>query len=453
MYLVYINDLMDVIDASEDCFKLYNTRYGCPTVADDMMLISYTKNGLQHLMNLCYDNSVRNNYSYNASKCKVVVYNETNSDYKQAERKWTLGPNSVEEGDKFLHLGITNFKNPSLDTSVNECCSKLRSTYFSLNSCGISRDCMHPLSLKRIYETVVLSKALYGSELWNNLSESHIQSLERAHRQCVKHIQGIPRNTSNVVALSCIGIMPLELYIDKRKLLLFSQLCILDANKGIKRMFTSRLVHFMQRPSKISGFMPDIYRILGKYGLLHVLTQYLSDATFPSKGSWKSLVNRSIKSYLEEKMSITAESNHALYSFKEFHKNQLIPCNIWSFCKLYRDQLNYGRSVILIVSRLFSRKYDTLCPRCKQSVNCIATHLVHFCSANAKLREVLWKSLLSIIGEKNFNTLIKLDPQNQIVQLISGCVFADIDDQNRVKCFKLCLKHLHGMVFILRCMS
>ena len=90
MYLFYSNDLMDSLDASEDCFKLNTFKYGCPTVADDMLLHSFTKNGLQRLMDLCYSNSIHNNYTYNHTKCKVIVYNESSNGYKNANREWNV---------------------------------------------------------------------------------------------------------------------------------------------------------------------------------------------------------------------------------------------------------------------------------------------------------------------------------------------------------------------------
>ena len=43
MYLFYINDLMHSLGASEDFFKLNTIIYDCPTVADDMLLNSFTK--------------------------------------------------------------------------------------------------------------------------------------------------------------------------------------------------------------------------------------------------------------------------------------------------------------------------------------------------------------------------------------------------------------------------
>ena len=116
-------------------------------------------------MDLCNSNSIHNNYTYNHTKCKVIVCHKSANEYKNANREWNLGPNSVDEGTTYLHWGNHNETNMNLDENVQECCSKLRRTHFSLKNYAIIRNSMYPLSLKRIYETIVLSKALYGSEL------------------------------------------------------------------------------------------------------------------------------------------------------------------------------------------------------------------------------------------------------------------------------------------------
>lgn len=47
LYLLYVNDLMDRLETSESGLKIFNYIYDCPTSADDMVLISLTKNRLQ----------------------------------------------------------------------------------------------------------------------------------------------------------------------------------------------------------------------------------------------------------------------------------------------------------------------------------------------------------------------------------------------------------------------
>ena len=64
---------------------------------------------------------------------------------------------------------------------------------------------------------MILPKALYGSELWTNLSETSKTVLERSHCLCLKTLQNIDRRTKNSIALSLVGSTNLQCEIEKRK--------------------------------------------------------------------------------------------------------------------------------------------------------------------------------------------------------------------------------------------
>ena len=99
----------------------------------------------------------------------------------------------------------------SLDKNVKDACNKIRNTFLSLVNCGIHQDGLNPLTPKRIYNPVVLPKALYGRELWSNLHPNHIMSLERCHSFCIKFMQSLPKSTSTDVTLALIGLYPIDL--------------------------------------------------------------------------------------------------------------------------------------------------------------------------------------------------------------------------------------------------
>ena len=92
----------------------------------------------------------------------------------------------------------------------------------------------------------------------------------------------------------------------------------------------------MDRPSRIRGFMPDIYRSLGKYGLTSVLMEYLAHSTFPSSASWRKLVKQTMTHAGEKLIFSMIESNPVKSNFKYNHC-EFIPCS-------------YGTSVKYIVA-------------------------------------------------------------------------------------------------------
>ncbi len=46
LYLIFINDLMNKLEYSEHGLKIHDNSYACPTSADDMVIVSLVKHGL-----------------------------------------------------------------------------------------------------------------------------------------------------------------------------------------------------------------------------------------------------------------------------------------------------------------------------------------------------------------------------------------------------------------------
>ena len=90
LYLLFIDGLIKEIELSQHGMCIYGMNAACPTVADDMVLISFSKKGLQHLMDMCYRYSLRWRFEYNPSKCSVIVFNESRVAFERCDRTWCL---------------------------------------------------------------------------------------------------------------------------------------------------------------------------------------------------------------------------------------------------------------------------------------------------------------------------------------------------------------------------
>ena len=126
----------------------------------------------------------------------------------------------------------------------------------------------------RIYDSVVLPRALYGCEFWHDISKSDLL-LERSHRFCVKSIQNIDRCTRPCVAISLLGSRSLEKDIQKRKLILFGQLCRLDPFYTVKKIFIYRLISQFYFNDLIRGFVLDSLDFLSKFNLMHMVRDFI----------------------------------------------------------------------------------------------------------------------------------------------------------------------------------
>ena len=50
------------------------------------------------------------------------------------------------------------------------------------------------------------------------------------------------------------------------------------------------------------GFMADVYRLLGKYGLLQFLNEHIETGLFPTKFTWKMIIDKTVN--LQAKLDV-----------------------------------------------------------------------------------------------------------------------------------------------------
>ena len=296
-----------------------------------MVLVSYSRYGLQNMLNICNSYSTKWRYEYNPLKCVVIVFNESKYIYNKCSRTWSLGDKQILEAENYTHLGINCNKYFNITNSLIDANTKLRGTFFSVVNSGLCPSGINPMTSITIYKSVVLPKALYGCEFWNTMTISDITKLERAHRFCIKYIQNLPPYSRTAIALCSVGLTSIESEIDYKKLQFFSQLCRLPCKYIAKQIFVNRLLRYVNNDKQTQGFIPDIYRIIVKYNLQNVLKTYMHTSCFPTKYEWKRILKHKIYEYdfnlYNEQLSTIIEGGQSSYMF-----NMLKPCAIWQLC-------------------------------------------------------------------------------------------------------------------------
>ena len=434
LYLVFGNDLLDELSKCAYCFMMYGLQCGFPAYADDLLLLSLLKRGMDCMMDICFANSLVERCLYHYLKTNVMVANETKPKYLESKRTWSLGGNIIEETESYTHLGVVCDKYLNLNSVIEESCKKIRNTFFSLINSGVYEDGFHPLTSKHLYQTIVLPKALYGCELWNHLKQEHIDKLETAHRFCLKYMQSLPRDTRTIIALSCVGAVSIETEIDRRKLIFFGQLCNLSPDVRVKEIFVYRLMHYMNSPSSITGFFPDIHRILGKYGLETFIYSFISTGEFPSKQCWKTLITRNIMNVETINLQCAIANEQSMNGFSIIH-SELSPCHIWEFSKENREHTNRSITVMILLSRLFGFSYDKMCILCGVQTYSIAVHLIMYCRNNCAVRSRLWKTLYMYLGQQNYDQFIALTPREQCIEMLAFLPSFNLPETIRKDCF------------------
>jgi len=103
---------------------MYNVDLWSPTVADGMVLVSFSKSGLDQMLVLCYNYAMKWRLEYNAVKCAVVICNSP--DKGHSEHSFHMGQQQIDIVDQYTHLGITCDKYLSTHLLIQEACRRLR---------------------------------------------------------------------------------------------------------------------------------------------------------------------------------------------------------------------------------------------------------------------------------------------------------------------------------------
>lgn len=443
LYLLFVDGLIKLLEQSGYGICIYDLNACSPTVADDMVIVSFSRFGLQRMIDICHRYSKSWRYEYNPSKCSVIIFNGSTN--INADRfVWKLDETALKVTDKYKHLGVICDRYYTMNPAIQDACAKLRSTYFSVLNSGLHPKELNPITLVTIYNSVVIPKALYGCELWNFVSQSSLLQLERSHRMCAKSMQHLPLSTSTDICLRALGLFSIETEIDIKKLQFFGQLCNLPNQYVSKQFFIHRLIRFINDDSQVQGFIPDTYRLLRKYNLYGNVLSFIQSGSFPTKYSW----NLSVKRAVYGAQNIERNTRFDRLMYRELHSSIFShrgPCRIWKLSQKYPFLKLKCEIVIRAFGNIFSFNRIERCHKCELIVEHKVLHLLNHCISNNKIRDSLWRDTLYILGEEAFLNFITGSPCLQFCELFSGLYIYNVND-NDDAIMKFIIGHLYMLL-------
>ena len=123
------------------------------------------------------------------------------------------GNSNIPQTTEYKHLDVKQSSHRRQPYNVDHVKHCIRGTYLAL---ATGQDGANTLTLYKLYTISVLPKALFGCELWHNLSRSDMRQLEIAHHLCFKHAQGLQRDMGLDIVKGMLGIKSIETYTDKQ---------------------------------------------------------------------------------------------------------------------------------------------------------------------------------------------------------------------------------------------
>jgi hypothetical protein len=418
--MVYIHNLAEDLQSSAFGCKLGQVPCGGILQADDIALMALTQVSLQKLLNMCEDYGKKWRFKYNPAKCKIIVFNESQRSKERLrhERKFLLYGATIEEVSESTHVGVVLNAFQNNTQLITNCVSKIRGGLMAIIGCGATGlSCSTAIKL---YKTIVLPRGLYASELWYKLNVDNLNTIERAHRFCLKYIQKMPSRTKTIIVQSMVNVYSLETYIDISKLKFLRRLCALQWNKLAKKIFIERLYQQIYTTAENSGlgFIPDMLRVLMKYGLEQYLHEYTLSSRFPSKSQWSPIVALSVKS-LEERNIIVNFNHPKLKRFAQIYSTSLHVHPIWCLEHKTQGRRQYLLDFAKLNGGLCDFEGSKICIYCDKHFCDYLNHYIHSCTKYDSTREFFWCLVLNEFSVSFSSYLYNLMDE-EITEVILG---------------------------------
>ncbi|MES9884421.1 MAG: reverse transcriptase family protein, partial [Sedimenticola sp.] len=224
LYKVYINELLLDLESYSIGKYVGSTYIGCPTCADDVLLIAESSDELQQMLSLAYTYSTERRYKIHPIKSAVIRRSVTKAQQsKESRSDFELGQQNMNITEKTQHLGLIRAASNENQINIQERISLARRTLYKLMNTGVhGSNGINPKVGYKIYQVYVIPRLLHGLEVLP-LNNTQLKALSDFHVGTLRKLQSLPQRTSIAAIFLLLGALPIEPELERRHLsLLFS---------------------------------------------------------------------------------------------------------------------------------------------------------------------------------------------------------------------------------------
>jgi len=221
LFNIFINDLPKYINREHETFPvtLGTTTLNCLLYADDLVLISTTKEGLQKCIDATHKFTEDWHLSINLEKSKALIFNKQGNLIKE---KLMLGNQTIQCTDSYTYLGLEFTSSGNFAKSIETLHNKSLKALYKLNKMTTGN--LNIKTILHIFDNTIKPILLYGAEVWapyllslrdinnsswiNKLDKHKTSQLEM---KFYKQILKVKRNTSTIGIRGELGRHPLLL--------------------------------------------------------------------------------------------------------------------------------------------------------------------------------------------------------------------------------------------------
>ena len=199
---VFINQLLVTLQNVDTGIVIGDSIYNSFAYADDVSLFCTSIPGLQHLINICVQYSVRWRFNLNQEKSKCMIVGKSPFIY---EPHWYMDSNELCIVDKLEILGnIFNSKGSGVD-HVNKRIARCRQSFYGLSPAGMLYPGASTDVQSYLFKSICQPTLTYGADCVN-ITDNDILKLDSAQCKLIKQSLGLSKRSHNTELLRALKI-------------------------------------------------------------------------------------------------------------------------------------------------------------------------------------------------------------------------------------------------------
>lgn len=329
LFNIYINELPNLFtETASDPFILPNgTKLSSLLYADDLIILSRSKHGLQNCLNQLHNWCNRWMMEVNLKKTNIMIFQKTTS--KLQTPTFSLGNRMINVTQEYTYLGLKLTPNGKFTLALQQLAEKAVHAMYKIRR-HLNFNSLSPKIAIKIFDSIISPILLYNSEIWgaytnNDFNKWDQTATEKAHLKFCKIYLGVNKKSSNIACRGELGKLPLLTNIHKRVIKYVGHICNLPDAAIVKQAF------IMSKELYISGktsFYSNVAGILKSYDISNENLEAINNIKL------KDIVNRMKEKYItfwRHKMSNSSKlsfycsfkAEYKLEEYLTFIKNPL----------------------------------------------------------------------------------------------------------------------------------
>jgi len=223
LFNIFVNDMISLFNESDSFApSLVQKEVGSLMYADDLVILSTSKTGLQSSMNKLNTYCHRWKLAINFSKSKIMCFSKQG---RYSKDEFMIQNQKIEEVKSYAYLGIEMSNNGNFAMAQKSLNNKALRALFKLKKLTFGTK-LKPFVLMKLFDQLIKPICLYGSEIWGPMNLNIADSLEndgkletslekflceKLNMSFSKYVLGVHKRSQNSAVRGELGRPPLGL--------------------------------------------------------------------------------------------------------------------------------------------------------------------------------------------------------------------------------------------------